>query len=130
MSHSDELLISSMDRCMMDGGFFDTFYHILFEKSPRAESAFQEVDMESQKEKLKSALPRFLGLKDKIDTKEASAQHARHHSHLQTTDYGLWIDVLCRTFELHDPYFNKSLETEIRQRAKSSVEVLRGRPEG
>lgn len=126
------LLQDVLARCSQSSTYLDTFYTLLFERSPAFRQRFRGVDMERQKKSLTARLPLLLALPDLPEDSalldEARQQHAQRHQGGADADYALWLDTLCEAFSQCDPLFDEALEAAFRQRLHKSMALLRPVP--
>lgn len=126
--------VSSFDdqlsRALSQPDFFDTFYQIFLAKDPAIRESFKDTDMETQKQKLAQALPRFLQLSTEgvnpTEASQARAEHQQRHRHFSGKHYLAWMESVCETFDQHLPELSDDHHHELRQRLKKGLEIIRG----
>lgn len=121
-------LLASLERCARSGDYLETFYGLLFAKSPSFRARFEHVDMEEQKRKLADSLPQLIRLPlldpDSAQVQAARRAHqARHHGGW-SPKYVLWLETVCETVRRHDPECDSELEYALKERLTQAVRLL------
>ncbi|MGE0494342.1 MAG: hypothetical protein AB7S38_34335 [Vulcanimicrobiota bacterium] len=125
---STHRLLASLERCARSGDYLDTFYRLLFVKSPHFRTRFEMVDMDEQKRKLATSLPRLILLPllepDAPEVEAVRREHRQRHTRGSKQNYTLWLETVCETVRRHDPECDSELEYAFKTRLEQAVALL------
>ena len=132
VARPDDPVALSYQRSLEQGGFADTFYRLLFERSDAVARLFGDTDFGVQKPLFRYAvglLVRFgAGDADAETEMERLAQrHARDDLNIDPTYYTVWLDVLCDALREHDASFDQDLEQAWRRRMQPGITLMMSR---
>jgi hemoglobin-like flavoprotein len=129
MTNNLQDVLDSYHRCEAADGLFDTFYDLLFAKSPEIPPKFAKTDMELQKQKVMASVLMALRLAtgDAVARQyvlELAESHNRRHHNIKPELYDLWLDALCESIQKHDPQYTPKLEQLWRQAMRGAIELM------
>jgi hemoglobin-like flavoprotein len=124
-----EQVFASYHRCEAAGGFFDSFYEILFAKSSEIPPKFADTEMARQKQDAMASVLMALRLAtgDRVArgyVEEIAESHNRHGHNIRPELYDLWLDALCEAVQRHDPQYIPALEAQWRQAMRPAIELI------
>lgn len=122
-------VMESYHRCEQRGGMFDSFYEILFAKSPEILPKFLNTDMERQKQNLTASVLMAIRLASgdhvaRQYVQELAASHSRDRHDIKPWLYSLWLDALCQAVQKYDPRFTPELELQWRKAMHPAIELM------
>ena len=120
-------LRESYGRCLFGGGFFDSFYTLLFQADARVPKLFARTDLAKQKEALRSALATLVMYDRGSSVAQATLERlAVRHRELEIPAdlYQKWEDCLIRAVQECDPKFDLEVEEAWRSVTRLAVEEI------
>lgn len=94
--------------------FFDAFYEYFMENNPTAKKAFENTDMERQKQIIKKSLlfmANFSCCDQGTEFMERIARsHNQHHYNIAPELYDCWLDSMIITVQRFDPEFTQDID--------------------
>jgi hemoglobin-like flavoprotein len=121
--------LASYHRCEAAGGLFDSFYEILFAKSPEIRPMFSNTDMERQKQDVVASVLMALRLAsgDSIARQyiqQIAETHSRRGHRIRPELYDLWLDALCEAVARHDTQYSADLENSWRLAMRPAIDLM------
>jgi len=109
--------------------FYNTFYEIFINSSPKIKPLFANTDLEKQKKLLKKGISyMILFAKDTPAGQQAlktiAEIHDRNHKNIEPSLYPFWIDSLCKALKKHDPAYDDSVEQAWRGVMDSGIKYF------
>ena len=123
------VVLESYHRCEQRGGMFDSFYEILFAKSPQIPPKFANTNMERQKQDLTASVLMAIRLATggqvaREYVQALAASHSRDRHNVNPELYSLWLDALCQAVQNCDPQFTPELELQWRMAMHPAIELM------
>ena len=123
----------SLERCVADPSFLDTFYDLFLASSPDVKEKFKNTDFENQKRMLRSSLYVMMtaaGTTRGIahsELERIARKHSRNDRDIKPELYSLWLECLLKAVARHDPEHTPELETAWREAVKDGIEFIQSR---
>ena len=123
---------SSLQRCLMNPAFFESFYELFIGTSDEVKEKFKDTDMKRQAKMLQDSL--FVLAVAAQRGKDSPARYsmpglAEKHGHkgldIRPELYDVWLDALVETVKRHDPEHSPEIEEAWRTTLASGIEYMR-----
>jgi hemoglobin-like flavoprotein len=123
---------SSLQRCLMNPAFFDSFYELFVGASDEVKEKFKNTDMKRQALMLQDSL--FVLAVAAQGGKDSPARYslpglAETHGHkgldIRPELYDVWLDALLEAVKRHDPEHSPEIEEAWRTTLASGIEYMR-----
>ena len=118
----------SLQRCVQNQSFLDTFYSIFMDRSAEVREKFKNTDFGNQKLILRASLYILETAADSdspVPALEALAvKHDKHHYDIKPELYDIWLASMLMAVKEIDPLFSPEIESAWRKTMTPGIKVM------